>query len=501
MINFTWQFRSGEDKYTEQFNDEIHGEELYVDESTGEEQYDEKRFEDEQVREEIIEKKQVKKAVPERRYDEVKDTFESGDFRSEVPEEVEEEITISDCLLDLKALELMTQAVKSHDYNVSDIEIRVGYEDARRFLAYSKSLLQKYYSSSSSADDVPPSARNQLIDFIDRCRSEWEKKAADGGTPGELDLDNYFTDSQSSSLFYEDVQDIKEYYKNERRYPPYYIFERMVSKISPLSKERRILVKMSKYAYRYSARQGEKNLLTCQMVLSDASYGSFSNAAKNEIVAFTEETINKYLSSSIGGDKGQDFNDAMNSMITCINSCDKAGNHNFGQFIGKKQKCFGLFDVNPERYISLSGPFDVTDNVIESYLQFDFSKQQSNKDLMRKIKDIIMKDPILSGSKYSNLIGQTCRYSYPGKKIPNGKETVSDAINRNVPPNEIGSDFTCCERKILAQVPATTGKICYLFTRHLPCPKCEPAIQEWINKTGCSLKIYYLHNDIITEKK
>ncbi len=158
-----------------------------------------------------------------------------------------------------------------------------------------------------------------------------------------------------------------------------------------------------------------------------------------------------------------------------------------------------VFDINSDEYVSLSGPFDVTDPTIEAYFEYSPSKKHSNKDLMNK-KNIILADSVLHSSKYAKLNLLTKRYPYTkGSSIPSNGETVGDAIKSKIDKIEVQRDYSCCERKIFSIINANDLGQCYMFARHKPCQKCIPAIKEFLQTKGRQMRIFYYENDSVKE--
>ena len=399
----------------------------------------------------------------------------------------------SDYLFDIHFTKLMKKTVESHEYDIKDENVDLGYDKLQKFFSYNKGLLyeiDKTVERETSDNDL----REQVFQVINYWRNVWN------GQVEYINDEDRFPYTENS-IFYKEVVAIDNYYNAHYEYPPYYLFERMVEKISPLMKERRQLVKMirytSPYKHTYLSQSGHA-LLTCQMVLDENNYNDFIYDAKEKITKYAEDTINEYLSSSTADDRA--FLNSVNNMISCIESCDKGGNHNFGRYRGNKKGCFSIFDTATDKYVSLSGPFDVTDSSIETYLKISEGKKVSNNQLKNKIHNIILADSTLCGAKYSNLNLRTKRFPYSSKTlISSNGETVQDAMNSHVSINEIESDYSCCERKIFSCIPNIVSGDCYMFARHEPCEKCRPAIKKVLNKTSCNMRIFYYDNNNVKE--
>jgi hypothetical protein len=396
----------------------------------------------------------------------------------------------SDYLFDIHMTKLMREAVVKYNYDVSERNINLGYEQAQTFLAYNKGLLIELTRTVSQETD-DDELREQVFQFIDYWRDVWN---------GHMQVEDVYeqmsTFYSDDSRFYEEAIAIRNYYEQEHHYPPYYLFEKMVARISRLMVARRRLVRQVKYIYAYLPQNGQA--LTCQMILNDNYYRNFMERVRERVVVDVETAVNDYLSASSIDDSA--FIYSVKHMIDCINSCDNGGNHNFGKYRVKKKGCFSLFDTGTDRYASLSGPFDVTEPSIKSYFSFDKRKQDANDNLIKKINSIILADSHLRGTKYANLTLYTKRFPYcGGPVIPNNGETVQDAMNRRVLSSDIQSDYSCCERKIIPFVPNTFSGLGFMFARHEPCKKCRPALKNFLNQTRCDMRIYYYENDVIKE--
>lgn len=312
---------------------------------------------------------------------------------------LDEYVNPSDYLFDIHMTKLMREAVVKYDHDVRERNINLGYEQVQTFLAYNKGLLADLTRTiSQKTNDEELKVREQVFQFIDYWRAVWN---------WNMDVENSYEQMSAfysdNSRFYEEAIAIRNYYEQRHVYPPYYLFEKMVAKISSLMEDRRRLVRQVKYIlpyrYEYTSRYGQA--LTCQMILNDNYYENFMERVRESLVVDVEMTVNGYLSASSIDDSV--FIDSVKNMINCINSCDNGGNHNFGKYRGKKKGCFSLFDTVADKFASLSGSFDVTDKSIITYLGFDVGRKVSNNDLMNKINSIILADPQLKGTRYANL--------------------------------------------------------------------------------------------------
>lgn len=403
----------------------------------------------------------------------------------------------SDYLFDFHLLKLMKKTILNNEYNITNKEIHLYYDVIQKFLAYNKGILV-FIDKIRNSENTNTDLCEDIFSFIDTCRNTMPNTE----TFNEI-RETFPKLFDENSSCYNEVIAIEEYFLNlNNNYyykQPYYLYEKLVMKISPIIKERRQLVKMIKHILPYRPYWRNNGMpLTCQMILNDDNYFGFIGQASSLIVSDVEKTINSYLAfTSITEDN---FKDSVNHMINCINSCDKSGNHNFGRFIGKKKGCFCLFDINTDEYISLSGPFDATDCIIVSYFGYDRNKINSNNELMNKINNIILSDSTLSKSKYAKLNLLTKRYPYTtNSNISSSGETIDDAINQKIDKNEIQSDYSCCERKIFSYISATASGMCYMFVRHEPCKKCKPAIKDFLQTQGRQMRIFYYDNDIVKE--
>lgn len=401
----------------------------------------------------------------------------------------------SEYLFDIHLLKLMKNAVLENEYNITNKHIHLYYDVIQKFLAYNKGLLVKIDKITYS-ENKNIKLCEQIFHLIDTCRTIWQ-------TGESFDVIR----RESPELFEEnnsyqgEILAIENYFQDRNhRDQPYYLYEKLVQNISPLMKERRQLVRMIKYIspYIHTLSPHGNKVLTCQMILQDDYYFEFIKQASELIVSDVTETINAYL--ALSSINEADFTNSMEHIINCINFCDRFGNYAFGRFRGKNKGCFCVFDIAAAEYISLSGPFDVTDSTIESYFGYDQNKKRSNKDLMDKINNIILADPTFQNSKYVNLSLLTRRYPYTNSpNIPSNGETVKDAIKRRIDKNEIQSDYSCCERKIFSRINAADLGQSYMFARHKPCQKCIPAIRRFLQVPGRQMKIFYYENDSIKE--
>ena len=399
----------------------------------------------------------------------------------------------SEYLFDIHLLKLMKSSISKNEYNITNKDIHLGYDVVQEFLAYIKGLLvnidKTTYSETADID-----LHEYIFRFINACRTTWPESESFDGIRKEFS--DFFDEN---SPYQDEVIAIENYFLDRsHRRQPYYLYEKLVGKISPLMRERRQLVRMIKYIQPYKARAYNSEGLTCQMILNDDFYLDFIKQADNLIVSDATETINTYLAATSIDEA--DFRNSVDHMIDCINSCDKGGHHLFGRFRSNNKGCFCVFDINTEEYISLSGPFDINNPIIEAYFGYDQNKKRSNKDLMTKINSIILADSVLQNSKYARLNLLTKRYPYTnGPSIPSDGETVKDAIKRKIDKNEIQSGYSCCERKIFSFINDTDTGQCYMFVKHEPCQKCIPAIKRFLQNPRRQMRIFYYDNDLVKE--
>lgn len=442
----------------------------------------------------------LKETFDEERYrDDILDNSRESNFEENIKEdyfESENELKQpSEYLFDIHLLKLMKNTISTNEYDIINRDMHLYYEVVQRFFAYNKGLLVNI-DKITHAETTDIGLCEYVYRFIDACRTAWKYRVSFDVIRREFPEIFY-----ENSPYQDEVIAIEKYFLDRSyRRQPYHLYEKLVQKISPLMKERRELVRMIKYIlpYRYTLQSNNGRALTCQMIINNDYYLGFIEKASDLIVLDTTETINTYLAST--SIEEADFKNSVAHMLKCINSCDSVGNHNFGRFIGKKKGCFCVFDIDSDEYVSLSGPFDITDCTIEAYFGYNASKKRSNNDLMDKIKNIILADPVLHNSNYANLNPLTKRYPYASSSsIPSNGETIRDAIKRKIDKNEIQTDYSCCERKIFSFINTNDLGQCYMFARHKPCQKCIPAIKEFLQIPGRQMRIFYYENDLIKE--
>jgi hypothetical protein len=420
-----------------------------------------------------------------------KENFNEHNYRNDDFESENELVQPSEYLFDIHLSKLMKNTISKNEYNITNKVINLRYDLVQKYLAYNKGLLVEI-DRTTQAEINENDLRYEIFQFIDYCRHIWRS----GGSFNVIREEFPHLFDVNSPYLYEVINIENYFYNNSHQSQPYYLYEKLVRGISPLMKERRQLVRMIKYISPYSSHSD--NALTCQIILVDREYDSFINNARELIISDTTETINSYLASTAIDE--EHFRNSVNHMLVCIDSCDRGGNHNFGRYRGRKKGCFSVFDINTDEYVSLSGPFDITDKTIDTYFGFDSDKKRSNSELLNRVKQIILADSFFKNSKYANLNLKTERYPYTnGPSIPSLGETVQDAIKRSINSNEIQSDYSCCERKIFSFIPDNVLGQCYMFARHKPCPKCCPAIKKFLQIAGRQMKIFYYDNDQVKE--
>ncbi len=398
-----------------------------------------------------------------------------------------------DILFGFHTMALIAETARDNGYLIDEDPFPLDLAPVFQFVNASKNYLVemdrslgKYISESENGD----LARSAYA-FIDRCRTIFtEGEPVDRSTlqSNYAQLFSYQSDTRETAL---EILDYLEQRDDETK-QPYHLYERLATRVSrEIVVERRTLVRRLSYARQYYPASGGP--LVCQLVLDDEQYRDYIAETKTYVIFACSETGTKYLNTSSIGDPG--FAGAVDAMRKCIDpngtgSNGNSGNNNngypFGGYRGKNDKCFAVFDVGNDRYISLSCVRDTDDQSIINYMQFDDKSKRRNAAFKNSIKQLIVADPLLQGSTYSeanlNVISN----------IPK-KETFSFVISIN--RSGEGGRFSCCERKMISRVSSISAQPCYMFTRHRPCVDCEKSLSQFNVQVNQNMKVYYLNDD------
>ena len=428
------------------------------------------------------------------KYGEIEITEEYDERKVDKPKDVDERKTEeleefekpSDYLFDIHAIKLMEKAVISNDYKIEGKKLDVGYDIVQQYINCSKNFLT--YINDGKDEKISDIEKCKKVDsFIDYCREKWKVKEKNKG------IDDDFSErlNEMAELgFSAEVEKIEKIYKEGNKDQPYYVYEAMVIKISELVATRRDRIKNTWCFYEQENRPyivHEK--LMCQMVLSDGTYNNYVTTVSNNVVDEVNSKTNIYLSvDSIVDEKfGEIIADIRNS-INSLPGKDPA----FGEHREGKKGCFSVFDMNGMRVVSLSGPWDIEDPSILSYVNFSDNKKKSNQALQTKVDNIIFQSKIKYDAQ-ARLSLNTKRYIDNKNNVYSNGQSVADAMKIKAASSEIMNDFKCCERKIFAHVGSLVGD-CKLFVKYAPCDKCRPAIKDVLKKNSCNLTFYYLKN-------
>ncbi len=415
----------------------------------------------------------------------------------------------SEYIFDIHLIKLMYDAVRNTDVNYTVNGKTLGYSEVLKFLACNKGVLveierQREYEKNRSNNEDPNYRDNyeaeehlfqEIYSYIEHCRRLWPNRNTDSlDSIKDGERFPFIYDPRGGFSFLYCAEAIKRVFQNPKaKHQPYNYYNQLLQAIKSDTIDRRLkLNQLASYAKIYYNDKNGK--LLCQVILDGHSFADYLMQMKNSIVRFCNKVIGLYLSSNSILDV--QFSKSMSEMIKCINSCDKGGYHNFGKYIGKNNKCFGLIFTDQDKYVSLSGPFDVVDSKIKKYLTSEFVDSNSHKQLREKVKKCIMADSEFKTAIYSEMNLLTMRY-LPQKK-PHW-QSLDNAIDSNENPDDIIDDYSCCERKMFSKMHDYVHRYCYIFTRHEPCHKCKPAIMKFKkDNRKCALQIYTYLNDNVT---
>lgn len=433
--------------------------------------------------------------------DEIKHSRDENDRNSSEDDALEyEEVSLSDMLLNIHAVYLMSRCVKNNDYLpfIQEKEISVHLDAAQEFLAINKIMLDEIAEVSSKELKDEKECR-QVYDFIQMCRDNWhETDEVFYNSIIQSESYQYFLQSENHNyLSY--IDSIMSFHHINPKRKPYYYFNLMALEVNyEVVEERYKLVRILSFVNHYYPT--ETDALTCQMVIQPQLFEDHLDMLEDEIINNCNDNISEYLSAYSVDDKG--FIDSINKMIDCINSC-KSGFSKYQRSIRPHRqndgaKCFGLMDLDNSRYVSLCGPFDAKDSKILKHLKFSDKLKTRYANLKSSLHKYILLHPEFNGSIYSEM--NLNMKSYPRTGYIKTIQTLDKAIDKGVDSKTIQSEYSCCERKMFSKICTPVKGNCYLFTSLETCKKCRPAVKELIaTYMGLSLRVFYLKNGIITE--
>lgn len=422
----------------------------------------------------------------------------------------------SDYLFEIAAVNLMANAVNElgDDFKPNETQIDIGLHTFFEYFYWCKKTMCELYKFSSEelGDDA-----DKVRAFIKQCHSiSPEEYGRETGLLIREEWESVW--EQKGKEFYKIYRKILGFYENDnnRAKPrPYELYRQMACCVSDQIETRLNLVKRTNHVYKYFPSSERE--LTCLMVLDSGVFGNYLITAIGKISEICSDIGSKFLSSNSIKDKS--FNNAIKSMrktITGFNSGASGGNTDpFRKYHGKQLGCFAILDTpNNKRFISFSGCFDARHKVIKAKTNFQKNKKD-NLELQRNIRKMIRTHSELNGSTYARVTLGVLRYNYGASSsnydfviTKNTKNTeyykrrsLKKEIRRGIPIGELREQFSCCERKLFSRTYRINSGDCKLFTRHNPCPKCEPAIRDFVDRTHCKLKVYCLNPNYTSKKE
>lgn len=261
------------------------------------------------------------------------------------------------------------------------------------------------------------------------------------------------------------------------------------------------------YEFRYSMLRAFKqkfqlNDLSTNSILKltidERKYESEIGQISQQMVYRAEEmfqclfTIEDYQNINAEISDDQRYNDKSNMIEKYIEKmnrwafCRKVAKLDFNKevknmikFWSNTNRCFGIMNVkNVGGYFTISGTWDFKDLTVADIKGKKIN--QVSKGYENNIVDYL-KNKYFPCHNYSYLTGDVVNY-WKGGKFGN-PIILRDDKNPNL------GDYSCCERKMLAEPKLKSIKEdIELFSRWTPCEKCIPALNDYKGKIVC--KVY-----------
>lgn len=434
--------------------------------------------------------------------------------------------TVLDLILDFKLCMDMRDSLRNSGYEITD-EVNERARDneiARRYTYERTTLLNalahstSFYNWDDEGEDVdvnePPidrlprqdedSDQVKMIRLLERLRNQVYPLSPSSAQELRDEFEDILFGDNPTEIF----DDIASYDPRTKKKPnrakvPYYLLEKLAMTLGEEYRVRREIVR-----YTHQGKKYQGSYLTCQMILSDSEYFGHVYSIVDSVNSTFMSNITAYLSPPA---PTASYPNAIAEMRKVVNNSKVSGYPLFGkykEYTGKS--CFGLLEIGNHHLFSLSNTFDIPDHkpynkALETYMyaSLDCGTIASYNDLRHKIEDANIAGR--TGCKQACFNENIIRYNvYDAKtksRISITPESVKDCVARGVSAQDISSDFSCCERKMLSYVPTITSAIqgC-IFSKFKPCRKCEPAIDAFNVGPG-KLDVYYLDNDVMVVRK
>ena len=405
-------------------------------------------------------------------------------------EEDWEDVSITSLLINIHAVSLMIDVIEKNKNKDNQYgQISLYSDEMQDYFDISKLILHDIYKSAQKKLDNEVEY-DFVSRFIDLCRDQWDAP--------------YFEEIIKKSEYYLYLDGLR--HKNyiriiesiiashdvspERK--PYYYFKQMSLEVNrEIIGERYEVLKKISYVNKYFPAKDQP--LTCQMIINDQEYQYYLETIENAVIHKCNESISHYLSSSSLDD--EKFKTSIVEIIKCIRAGKEKGFSKYNKSIdgGKNRKCFGVMEVGNTYYVSLCGPFDVCEKKILSYLNFSESQKTRYENMKKCVNQYIKMHEKFINSVYSEMGLEVKFYPYASSSITK-EQTLEESIDNGIVPNTIMSEYSCCERKMIAKSKSmiSTNSVCSMFTSMEPCKKCKPAIDEL--RKVLAINGFYLEN-------
>ena len=438
--------------------------------------------------------------------------FKNKDIKNEeIPE-------ISDIMLEIVLYQGVNDLLQVCDNNYDKIQKDVyaltrynflmkEYLNCRRF------VLEELYKIKYTSDEIERNKRKLISEFIDACRryANWADIEKDFGS---------LFDGERRKI----ADEIKARMWNQKRQRPqipYYWLEKFIDSFGEEMTRNRKIIKLLQDTKKYNPND-HNNLLMMQLGLNDTEFEKYLEGVKERYIEKTEEAVNSIdmVSVNNGNNNNPYLNDDFTAQCENMRRYIKSSEKNYPEIYERYNEgvtgCFGFLQIEQLRYITLSNVFDVEDDKIKHFFCDEMKKPDDKieeyKELKKQTKKFMeeisnKKENRSVKYEWSIVDERMKRYPYPNQlqnrsmdhSIPKEGETLGTIIESNCDPkygNEIRVDFTCCERKILKDVPEELHGEFYMFSKFLPCSRCIPAIREFnADEDDRKIKVFYIDSD------
>lgn len=171
------------------------------------------------------------------------------------------------------------------------------------------------------------------------------------------------------------------------------------------------------------------------------------------------------------------------NVATNILGIGKNSDNQINAYLSKGTRCIALLETDDVKIMAFSGFWDCSD--ITTQKKLNVSCDRDLVDSFKRISNHFGADlAVLSTSVVERLHRYTLDAGCNLKKYGPLWEEIALATSNRMSIGEIKRLYSCCERKILAEL-STQGKLAtksaILYVKFVPCLSCYGALREWVD--------------------